>query len=484
VTPVPPVVSSAPPRLVVAGLGGDSGKTLVSLALVQAARRAGLDVRPFKKGPDYIDPAWLTWAADRPARNLDTWLMGVERTRQAFGRAAVGADLAVIEGNRGLYDGVDAAGTHSTAELAKAIDAPVLLVVGARKVTRTVAALVLGCQTLDPAVRIAGVVLNQVHGSRHESVMRDAITLTCGIPVVGVVPRIGGETPLPGRHLGLVTPAEHGGRDDLAVRLAEQVAPGLDLQAILALARAARPFDWPCGPVPERADGSGLRIGYVRDSAFTFYYPENLEALSATGAELVPISSLEATALPPSLDALYIGGGFPETHAARLAANRAFLADLRRRAGAGLPIYAECGGLMLLARTLRHGGRVHEMAGVLACDVELCAAPQGHGYAELNVDRPNAFFPAGVSIRGHEFHYSRLVAGGAGPDTACAVRRGVGVAAGRDAIVTANVWASYTHVHAQATPEWADGLLGAARAYARRAATTPPVAGPPAGAIG
>jgi cobyrinic acid a,c-diamide synthase len=478
-------VSSAPPRLVVAGLGGDSGKTMVSLALVQAARRAGLDVRPFKKGPDYIDPAWLAWAADRPARNLDTWLMGVDGARQAFGRAAAGADLAIVEGNRGLYDGVDAAGTHSTAELAKAIDAPVLLVIDTRKVTRTVAAFVLGCQALDPGVRMAGVVLNQVHGSRHEAVMRDAITLTCGIPVVGVVPRIGGETPLPGRHLGLVTPAEHGGRDELAVSLAELVAPGLDLPAILALARAAGPFEWPSGPTREPADGAGLRVGYVSDSAFTFYYPENLEALTAAGAELVPVSSLEAAALPPALDALYIGGGFPETHAAPLAANRALLADLRRRAGEGLPIYAECGGLMLLARSLRLGGRVHEMAGVLACDVELCAAPQGHGYAELTVDRPNAFFPAGLSIRGHEFHYSRLVADEDLPDTACAVRRGVGVSAGRDAIVTASVWASYTHVHAQATPEWAEGLLGAARAYARRAATTtPPFAGPRAGAIG
>ena len=473
-TSEPPVVSSALPRLVVAGLGGDSGKTLVSLALVQAARLSGLDVRPFKKGPDYIDPAWLGWAADRPARNLDTWLMGVDRTRQAFGRGAMGADLAIVEGNRGLYDGVDAAGTHSTAELAKAIDAPVLLVVNARKVTRTVAACVLGCQALDPAVPIAGVVLNQVHGSRHEAVMRDAITLTCGIPVVGVVPRMGDETLLPGRHLGLVTPAEHGGLEDLGVRLAELVAPGLDLRAILTLARAARPIEWRRATGDDRTDDAGLRIGYVSDSAFTFYYPENLEALGATGAELVPISSLEAAALPPSLDALYVGGGFPETHAARLAANRTFLADLRRRTEAGLPVYAECGGLMLLARTLRRGGEVHEMSGVLGCDVELCASPQGHGYAELAVDRPNAFFPVGLSIRGHEFHYSRLVAGGDPPATACAVRRGAGCTPGRDAMVTPNVWASYTHVHALATPEWARGLLDAARRHHLGAAAPGP----------
>jgi cobyrinic acid a,c-diamide synthase len=452
----------------VAGLGGDCGKTLVSLAIVQAAKALGLDVRVFKKGPDYIDPAWLTWAAGEPARNLDARLMGTDGVRDSFARHAAGADLAVIEGNRGLYDGADAVGTHSTAALAKTLDAPVVLVVNARKVTRTVAACVLGCQSMDPDVRIAGVVLNQVQGARHESVIRGALTLTCGVPVVGVLPRVPADTLLPGRHLGLVTPAEHGDLESLRERLSQHVVPGIDLSGTLMLARDARAVEWRGGQLPRLDDGHGLRIGCLRDSAFTFYYPENLESLAAAGAEVVPVSSLAEDGIPDGLHALYIGGGFPETHAARLAANRPFLEDLKRRAEAGLPIYAECGGLMLLARTLSYKGQVHEMAGVLPCDVELCGEPQGHGYTEGTVDRPNPFFPVGLALRGHEFHYSRLTRRHDLPATACALERGVGCTQGRDAIVAHSVWASYTHLHVLSTPEWATGLLGAARTFARQ----------------
>jgi cobyrinic acid a,c-diamide synthase len=463
---MPGVVSAAPPRLVVAGLGGDSGKTLVSLALLQTARGLGLDVRAFKKGPDYIDAAWLAWAAGTPARNLDTWLMGVPGVQQAFARHATGADLAVVEGNRGLYDGADAEGTHSTAELAKALDAPVLLVVNATKVTRTVAACVLGCQAFDPDVRIAGVVLNQVSGARHERIIRDAVESRCQVPVVGVVPRLPGEVLLHSRHLGLVPPPEFRDLAELGPRLVERVGARLDVPAILDLARRAPAAGWIVDHVATPGDGGGLRIGYLRDSAFTFYYPENLECLEAAGATLVPISSLTAHGLPPGLHALYIGGGFPETHAAAIAANRTFLDDLRRRAQAGLPIYAECGGLMLLAQSLRQGDRVSPMAGVLPCEIELCAGPQGHGYAELVVDTPNPFFPVGLVLRGHEFHYSRTVPAAAIPRTACVVRRGSGSAVGRDALIAHQVWAAYTHLHATSTPEWARGLLGAARTFA------------------
>ncbi len=463
--PAPPGRLSVP-RLVVAGLGGDSGKTLVSLALLQAARGLGLDARGFKKGPDYIDAAWIAWATGRPARNLDTYLMGVDTVRETFLRHAAGADLAIVEGNRGLYDGVDAAGTHSTAALAKALDAPVVLVVNATKVTRTVAALVLGCQRLDPDVRIGGVVLNQVAGPRHERVIRDAIAASCGLPVFGAIPRWPGDVLLPGRHLGLVPPTEHGDLADLGPRLADLVGSRLAVPGLLELARVAPSMDR-AAPRPERPrDGEGLRLGYLRDSAFTFYYPENLEQLEAAGATLVPISSLTADALPADLDGLYVGGGFPETHAAAIAANRPFLDDLRRAAEAGLPIYAECGGLMLLAQAIHQGGQVSRMAGVLPCEVELCAAPQGHGYSELAVDMPNPFFAVGQTLTGHEFHYSRLAGGADRVSTACAVRRGSGSVNGRDAIVVGHVWASYTHLHAASTPGWAAAVIGAARAYA------------------
>jgi cobyrinic acid a,c-diamide synthase len=498
-------IAASRPRLVVAGLSGDSGKTLVSLALIAAARDRGLGVQAFKKGPDYIDAAWLSWAAGRAARNLDTFLCGVDGVVESFGEhgpAHAGASngpggLDLVEGNRGLFDGVDANGTYSTAALATALDAPVVLVLNARKMTRTAAACVLGCTTLDPDLRLAGVILNHVAGERHESVARESIERVCGIPVLGALPRLDAADGLPGRHLGLVTPDEHAGIGDLAGRLLDVARRHLDVDRLIRCARQAPPFSRPAavraGAAGEGPQGkAAVTVGYVRDSAFSFYYPENLEALEARGATLVPVSSLAGAPLAAGLDGLYIGGGFPETHAAALAGNHAFLASLRAAAAGGLPIYAECGGLILLARSATWQGRRHDMAGVLPVDVEVCSRPQGHGYVVLSVDRPNPFFRVGQEIRGHEFHYSRLETrlsrrsptgeGGrlalddAPLETACAVLRGTGCGGGRDALVAGNVWASYTHVHAAGLPEWADGFVAAAsrRSAAAQAASRDP----------
>jgi cobyrinic acid a,c-diamide synthase len=420
----------------------------------------------FKKGPDYIDAAWLTWASRHPCRHLDTYLMGQEKARLSFCEHAERAGLNVIEGNRGIYDGFDAHGTHSTAELAKLLRAPVLLVVNGTKMTRTGAALVLGCQTLDPEVQIAGVVLNQVSNRRHEQVLRQAVETACGVPVVGVIPRSKGDAPLPGRHLGLVTPEEHPGIAALKQNLLGLVRSHLDVSRILEIARAAPAVSEPSEPQVVAPDGRGLKIGYLKDSAFTFYYPENLEAIERSGATLVPISSLSEAPLPGALDALYIGGGFPETHGALLAANQSFLKSVKHNAARGLPIYAECGGLMLLARSLTWRGERYPMTGVLPIAVEVCDAWQGHGYMRMVVDTPNPFFSLGVELRGHEFHYSRILLQGDIPPTACSVTRGTGSYPGRDGIIMQNVWASYAHLHALATPQWAVGLLAAARRYA------------------
>ncbi len=463
------MTESRAPRIVVAGLSGDGGKTLVSLALALGARDRGVHVRGFKKGPDYIDASWLAWATAAPARNLDTFLMGDDGARRGFAdHAARGAEgLNVIEGNRGLFDGVDATGTHSTAALAEVLDSPVLLVIDARKMTATAAALVLGCQVMAPELRIAGVVLNRVAGGRHETVAREAIERTCGVSVLGAIPRLEESELLPGRHLGLVTPHEHDAKGRLADRLRATAQESLDLDRILERARATSPIDEESLRAATRPAASiteePIAIGYLSDSAFSFYYPENLEALEARGARVVPLSSLSGDAIPTTLDALYVGGGFPETHAARLSGNAALLASLRACAADGLPIYAECGGLMLLARSVSWQGVRHEMSGVLPVDVEVLARPQGHGYVVLSVDRPNPFFDVGREIRAHEFHYSRIV--GEVPETSCAVRRGTGCGGGRDAIVTGSVWASYAHVHAAGTPEWADGMVAAARRY-------------------
>ena len=461
-----PLVSA--PRLVVAGLSGDSGKTLVSLGLLFLAREHGIPTTTFKKGPDYIDAAWLSWASGSAARNLDTFLMGRDRAVESFLLHATPDGLNVIEGNRGLYDGFDAQGTHSTAELAKLLGAPVLLVVNATKVTHTVAAFVLGCQNLDPGVLIKGVILNRVAGPRHEAVLRESVESACNIPVLGVLPKVDASSLLPSRHLGLVTPQERGKLDELRAKLLSVVEGRLDLDRIFDMARSALSMELPLEDTAKDADGRGLKIAYLRDSAFTFYYPENLEALQKAGADLAPISALSTSILPADLDALYIGGGFPETHGAPLSANSQLLASIQDRALKGLPIYAECGGLMLLSQAIHWKGMKFPMAGMLPFEVEVCNTPQGHGYSELLVDRPNPFYPVGTKIRGHEFHNSKIISGNKLPPTACAVLRGTGTFEERDGVIVENVWASYTHIHAVATPDWARGLVALARRFSSR----------------
>jgi len=461
------------PRLLIAGLSGGSGKTLIALGLLLRLRRADVPVRAFKKGPDYIDAAWLRWASGQPARNLDTFLMGPQLALSSFVLNGVDEGINIIEGARGLFDGFDLAGTHSSAALAKQLQAPVVLVVDGTKVTRTAAALVLGCQKLDPALSLAGVILNNVNGRRHEQILRGAITNICGVPVLGAIPKAAVGEPLPERHLGLVPPQEYEHMEELERDLLEVVGGGLDLDALLAIARSAPPLVAVRQDAPRSADQpqaktppAAVKIGYLLDSAVSFYYPENLELLEQVGAELVPISILHAAALPHDLNALYIGGGFPETHAKELVANRAMLASIRLAAEAGMPVYAECGGLMLLSRALLWKGTRYEMANLFPFEVEVSDAAQGHGYCELQVDRENPFFPVGTQLRGHEFHYSRIAPQSDWPATACEVQRGVGCFRGRDAAIINKVWASYTHLHALATPEWAKGLAAAAQEFA------------------
>ena len=453
------------PRLLVAGISGGSGKTIVTMGLLLLLRRAGHAVRAFKKGPDYIDPAWLAWASGHPTRNLDTFLMGDERVRASFQRHAISHGINLIEGNRGLFDGFDAAGSHSSAVLAKALDTPVVLVIDATKITRTAAALVLGCQKLDPRVDIRGVVLNNVNGQRHEQILRSAIESACGVPVIGALPRVA-TNPLPERHLGLVPPEEHCEMGQAERDLLQLVQDHVDLDAVVAIAHNAPSLDAYTDERTAMPDARGLKIGYLRDSAFIFYYPENLEELEHAGAELIRISALDGAALPDDLHALYIGGGFPETHARKLSANKGFLESLRNACASGLPVYAECGGLMLLARSLTWNGLRYSMSNAFPVDIEIFPTPQGHGYSELQVDAKNPFLSLGTVVQGHEFHYSRIVNDPLTINTACSVKRGVGCLGRRDFLVTRNVMAGYTHLHATATPEWTAGLVSAARHFA------------------
>jgi len=450
------------PRLVVAGLSGDGGKTLVSLGLCRALADRGRVVQAFKKGPDYIDAAWLAAATGRPCRNLDPYLMEASAIGRALS-AAAGADFLLVEGNRGLFDGVDAEGSHSTATLAKLLGAPVILVVNITKMTRTAAAAVLGSIHLDPALNLAGVILNRVGTARQERVVREAIESATGVPVFGAIPRLRGEDPLPGRHLGLVTAVEHPCRDQAIARAAAAVTDNVDLERIESVAAVAPECTIDVADVlPGRAR---VTIGYFSDQAFSFYYPENLEALEAAGARLVAVSPSSDTALP-EVDGLYIGGGFPEVHAARLADNRGFAESVKMRIESGMPVYAECGGLMYLARELRVGENVHPMSGVLDLEIEQMKRPQGHGYETIVIDRDNPFYPVGTELRGHEFHYSMVASGGDLAGAVASVKRGTGVGSGRDGIVVGRVWASYLHVHASASPHWATGFLAAAMTHA------------------
>jgi cobyrinic acid a,c-diamide synthase len=442
------------PRLAVAAPARGTGKSTVSIGLAAALRARGLAVAPFKKGPDFIDPMWLAAAAGRPCRNLDFFFAGPERIAAAFAARAAGADLALVELNHGLHDGPDPEGADSGAALARLLAAPVLLVVGARGLGRGVAALVQGQVAFDPAVRFAGVVLNRVRGGRHESKLRDAVERYCGLPVLGALPERG-ELAIAERHLGLTPLAEAPALEPIVARVGEAAAAALDLDAILAAARGAAPFAAPeAAPPPAAAPGRRVRLGIAADRAFTFYYPENLEALRAAGADLVPFSPLADPRLPP-VEGLYLGGGFPEVHMEALEANRGLREELRRAVAAGLPVWAECGGLMYLAREIRWGGRRAAMAGALPCAVEMEDRPAGHGYALVEATGAVPWLPAGLRLRGHEFHHSHVADLAPGTTFGLRVLRGSGVAAGCDGIVAGNCVAGYTHLHADGAPDWA-----------------------------
>lgn len=452
------------PRILVAGVRGGSGKTIISIGLAAAWHRQGRRVAPFKKGPDYIDAAWLSLAADQPCRNLDFFIMSPDAALRSFVGSSTESDVAVIEGNRGLYDGMDAQGSYSTAELAKMLQSPVVLVVDCTKVTRTVAAIVLGCQQLDPKVPLAGVILNQAASPRHATVLQQAVESTCGLPVVGIIPRIP-EPLFRERHLGLVPPQEHGELAAAVHQAAALAKEHIDLEAVWELAQnapALAPLETPAVHVTAKPEVA--RIGVFRDAAFQFYYRENLEALASEGAKLVEISPIYDDRIP-EVDALYIGGGFPETLAPALSDNKPFMDSLRRATEAGLPVYAECGGTVYLGEKLLYHGEEHPMVGALPAVFAFGAKPQGHGYTALETVQNNSFYAVGESLRGHEFHYTYLQSASEDLTFAFRVERGHGFDGDRDGIVHRNVLACYTHVHALGTESWAPALVRAATRF-------------------
>jgi cobyrinic acid a,c-diamide synthase len=453
--------------LVIAGLSGGSGKSVVTVGLIAALAGQGRAVVPFKKGPDYIDAGWMKLAAGRNCYNLDPYLMTEEAILCSFYSRCRGVDLAVVEGNRGLYDGVNPEGHYSTAELAILLKLPVLLVVNCTKTTRTSAAMVLGCMRLDERVDIRGVLLNQIATERQRLLITQAVEQDTGLPVLGAVPRMEKDI-FPMRHLGMIPHQEYSGSDQALAFLAGIVSTHCDLDRILEIAA-------PVGPVAgaekdeveTQSFGERLRIGVLQDAAFQFYYSENLEALTRAGAKIISINALEDKALP-ELDGLYIGGGFPETSAQELAANDTFRHSVRQAAEAGLPIYAECGGLIYLGTSIVMDGCEYPLAGVFPIRFGMSNKPQAHGYSIFKVDGPNPFYEHGVEIKGHEFRYSTVLEWlGEPTELALKMKRGKGFAEGRDGLTKNNVLALYTHVHAEGTPEWAIGLLNRCRTRLR-----------------
>ena len=441
------------PRLLISAAHKSSGKTTISIGLAAALAARGLAVQPFKKGPDYIDPMWLSAAAGRACRNLDFFVMGRDEIFAHAERHAADADLALIEGNKGLYDGLDLDGSNSNAALASLLGAPVVLVIDARGMTRGIAPLILGFQAFDRSVRIAGVILNRLGGSRHEAKLRAVIEHYTDVRVVGAVHHDPG-IEIVERHLGLMPSSESAQAAARIGAIRAAVAAQVDLDALLAIAEwqpgmrgASRPAATPAA--------RDIRIGVAMDRAFGFYYADDLEALEAAGAEIVPVDTLNDTKLP-LVDGLLVGGGFPEVFMAALEANASLRADIRREAEAGLPIYAECGGLMYLARSLTWQGETRRMVGVVPGDAVMHTKPVGRGYVRL---RETASHPwptgTGNEIRAHEFHYSSLEH--LRPDVAFAyeVTRGQGAGDRRDGVVLGNVLASYTHLRSVGGNRWA-----------------------------
>ena len=468
------------PRILISALRGGAGKTIVSIGITAAWKEAGKQITPFKKGPDYIDAGWLSLAAGRPCYNLDTFLIKKPHIFQSFLSHSRKDGISVIEGNRGLYDGIDIHGSTSTAELAKLLKAPVVLCIDCTKSTRTMAAAVLGCLKFDPDVAIKGVILNRVAGPRHENVLRKNIEQYCNVPVLGAIPKLDWEK-FPERHLGLVPTPEHGCAMDAVHDASKIAARYLDLKALAEISVNAGAFSAseiaqekpPFKEHIQHPRQSGISdtirsapvIGIIKDSAFQFYYPENIEALHAAGAETMMISPFTSNDIPP-VDALYIGGGFPETHAQELANHVTFRIQLKDLAENGLPIYAECGGLMYLGEALVLDQGTFPMAGVIPVVFGFSKKPQGHGYTVVSVEHENPYYKIGSEIKGHEFHYSKVIKWrGTDKDLVFGMKRGSGFLNKRDGVCYKNVLATYTHIHALGTPLWAEALVRNAMAY-------------------
>lgn len=453
------------PRLMIAAPQGRSGKTTVAVGLCAALRQRGLKVKPFKKGPDYIDPSWLTAASGISCGNLDPFMFDRPTLMKGFQNASNGADITIIEASMGLFDSSSEDGKGSSAWLARQLQIPIILVINCSRMTRSAAAMVRGYQDFEHGTHIAGVILNNVGNARHESTIVKALEHHCGIPVLGALPR-DERLSIRERHLGIVPLQEQAEAATMIDRIGGIFKKYADIDRLLHIACTVPNLPDVIYPAAAaRQSTPRVTIGVLADKAFTFYYPENLEALEQAGAHLIYIDSFKDNRLL-EIDALYIGGGFPELYAAELEANAGLRHSIKAGVEAGLPVYAECAGLMYLCRAIVKDGHAFRMCGVIKSNILIENKPQGHGYVIAEVAGENAFFGKGALLRGHEFHHSRLVST-EGLKFAYKINRGHGVDGHSDGIIYKNVLASYTHLHAWGVPDWADNFVKLAAARQR-----------------
>lgn len=485
-------------RLLISAAHKSSGKTTLSVGLCAALHARGLIVQPFKKGPDFIDPMWLSLASGRDCHNLDFYLMGRDEILRTFTARSRGADISLIEGNKGLYDGLSLDGSNSNAALATLLETPVVLVIDARGMTRGIAPLILGYQAFDRNIKIAGVILNQLGGSRHEAKLRAVIEHYTSVPVLGAVHH-NNRLAIVERHLGLMPSNEATGAKTKIDAIASLVADSVDLDRLIAVSSPAptfagsalstSPASGRCGeevkekepspsfPLPQAGEGrepsalraTPIKLGIAHDAAFAFYYPGDLEALRAAGADLVTIDTLKDARLP-EVDALFIGGGFPEVFMEQLEANATLRRDIRQAIEDGLPAYAECGGLMYLSRSLSWRGKRCEMAGVIPGDVVMHDRPMGRGYVLLRETGKGPWpLPQAAEVRAHEFHYSSLENLAPNIVYAYDVLRGTGVDGAHDGIVYKNLFACYAHLRDLEDNRWTARFVNFVRERRRAA---------------
>lgn len=455
-------------RVFISAAHKSSGKTTLSIGLCAALQARGLHVQPFKKGPDYIDPLWLSAASGHPCHNLDFNTMSHEEIVQTLQHYGQSADISLIEANKGLYDGMALDGADSNAAVAKLSQSPVVLVIDTRGMTRGIAPLLQGYQEFDTDVNIAGVILNRVGGSRHAGKLRSAVEAYTDIPVLGAVQN-DPVMEIEERHLGLMPSNESQVAEQQIAHIRDLVRDQVDLEALLAVARTAEVASAlplfthaaPCSVPAAVPPAQSVRIGICRDPAFGFYYPGDLDALQAAGAELVTVNTLKDEKLP-DIDGLFIGGGFPETHMQALSANTAMRTAIREAIEAGLPVYAECGGLMYLSRSVQWQGETVPMAGVIPGDAVMHTKPQGRGYVKLQetADMPWLGAQPEQVIQAHEFHYSALENLTEKGRFAYRMVRGTGINGDYDGWLYKNLLASYTHMRHTAQFPWATRFVG------------------------